>query len=52
MFGMVVPVQNANAQLYRAANQYTDPTQGDNTENLDLVGAGSGQQDSFVNVIK
>lgn len=51
VFGMV-PVQDANAQLYRSANQYTDPTQGDNTENLDLVGAWSGQQDSFVNVVK
>lgn len=48
---VVAPIQNANAQL-QIQNQFQNPQEADNSENLSVVGAGSGQQDAFVNVIK
>lgn len=42
----------ANAQLFQTANQYENPIEADGSENLNLVGAGAWQQDSFVNVVK
>lgn len=42
----------ANAWALRPGNLYTDTTDDGNTNDVNIVGEGEGQQDSFVNVVK